>query len=125
MKAIEAVVAWTEADEPDDSPFAATRGQVRVGPMAEQGDWSSAYMNTTGGAHREAVRGSSRNQGFEMFMMMVDFREVVMAGFDPKAVDEAFCAIDEWREHFHHERIRYPGQDEEADELARACANEE
>ncbi len=104
-KAREAVVCWTEADESDDSPFAATRGQVRVGTMPTTGeiDWMADYMNSTGGAHREGL-GSRIDDGFAMFMMMADFREVVMAGLTPKIVDEAFCEIDEWLQHFHGSR---------------------
>lgn len=97
MKARDAVVCWTEADEPEDSPFVATRGQVHVGvmPTAGEADWMAGYMNSTGGAHRAGL-GSQIDTGFMMFMMMADFREVVMAGISPALADKAFCAIDEW-----------------------------
>ena len=68
MKARDAVVCWTEADEPEDSPFVATRGQVHVGvmPAAGEADWMAGYMNSTGGAHRAGLGSQTLTSGFSI-----------------------------------------------------------
>lgn len=92
MKANEALIAWTPTFF-EDSP---TVGQVKVGPLLQEGDpdWTRPYQFTGGASlvDRRSLRGDASTK-----MLFVDFNTLVVRdGISPRAAHEAFLVIDEY-----------------------------
>lgn len=96
MKAAEAMIAWTPNFDHEDGN--ATKGQVRVGPLQQEGDpdWTFGY-SMTGGAAYTARRNMPEWQ--QIAMVFIDWQTLVYGyKIDPDVAHEAFLAIDEYRQ---------------------------
>lgn len=94
MKAHEALIAWTPADEVNEP----TAGQVKVGNLLvdESKDWTKPYTHTGGAAYssRRELRGAE-----SIMCVFIDFHSLVVGdGLDPNIVHDAFLVIDEFAE---------------------------
>lgn len=107
MKAKDALIAWTpNFDHEDGNP---TKGQVRVGPLLEDGDpdWTYGY-SMTGGAAYTARRDMSEWE--QIAMVFIEWQTMVFGyKIDPAVAHEAFLAIDEYRQRI---ALDLPGAEE-------------
>lgn len=92
MKQLECMIAWTPASWTDSRPE--TAGRVEVGPWPDTKGWSDAYASTVGACFAELHKISEWQRTAVLF---IDFNTLVVRdGMDPRAVHEAFLAIDEY-----------------------------
>jgi len=94
FRAHKVTIAWTPNAEPyrDDR----TRGQVRVGPLGDDGTfrWSVPYAMTTGACwtNRDRMRGVK-----SVCQLLLDFNTLVVRdGIDPQAVHREFLKVAEY-----------------------------
>lgn len=98
MRATEAMIAYTPAYY-NDGPKAATRGQVKIGPLLNtargDNDWSRPYAFTIGAAELARRKYLTHQSLAQVF---IDFHTIVVRdGIDPQVAHQAFLAIDEYR----------------------------